>query len=729
MKIPHFSRNSLAILRGQEFTKFSNVVMALRNIRLRTKSAAALLSAAILGFGFLPGARASESAAVTSPRVTATLIADAAAVTPGQTFQIGLRQKLAPRWHTYWKNPGDSGEPPSIKLDLPAGAKGGEIRWPGPDRIPVGPVMSFGYENEIVFPLAVTVPENLKPGERFSISADAEWLVCEKECIPETGSFRIELPVAQSPSAASADVQRAFAASESRVPIANPWKSTSVSAEKSLTLSLQGEGISAASVKEAYFFPDEWGVAAHAELQQLSIDGDRLNLVVPKGLSFDSAKPLSGVVAITDGGGQRRWFEISATASTATSGVFDALPLWQAALFAFLGGVILNLMPCVFPVLAIKATSVVRLSHGSLREIRLSGAYYTLGVMVAFLTLAAALLLLRSAGSAVGWGFQFQSPLFVAAMSWLLLAVGLNLSGVFEIGLGVTGTGHKLTHREGHLGSFFTGLLAVVVATPCTAPFMGAAIGTALSAPALVCLAIFVAMGLGLAAPYAMLGIFPRLARKLPKPGAWMVRLRQAMAFPMYASAAWLVWVLTRQAGDFGLMIALAGGVLVSLAAWAYGISQHGGRSFAAKGIAAVSIAVALVLLPQLNDASAPRADASADQKNYSDFSAARLSSLRQEGKPVFVNMTAAWCITCLVNERTTLSNDAVKEAFEKNGVTYLKGDWTNRDPEISAYLRNFNRDGLPFYAFYPPGGREPVILPPVLTEAIVLDELKRAVH
>jgi thiol:disulfide interchange protein DsbD len=379
-----------------------------------------------------------------------------------------------------------------------------------------------------------------------------------------------------------------------------------------------------------------------------------------------------------------------------------------------------------------KATAIAKLSGGALREVRLASAFYTLGVLVAFMVLAGGLLGVRAGGAAAGWGFQFQSPLFVAGMSWLLLAIGLNLSGVFEIGLGVTGTGQELAHKSGHAGSFFTGLLAVVVATPCTAPFMGAAIGTALTAPIYICLLIFLAMGLGLAAPYALLGIFPSLARALPRPGPWMVRLRQAMAFPMYASAAWLVWVLAQQAGDFGVLIALSGALLVALAAWVYGIAQHGtGRGLVPRGLAVAAVIATFGLLLQLDGARTPgvaaRTQATAASADYEPFTSARLAALRKEGKPVFVNMTAAWCITCLVNERMTLSTERVQQAFRAAGITYLKGDWTNRDAEIGAYLRSFNRDGLPFYAFYPAGGRDPVVLPPVLTETIVTGEIERA--
>lgn len=678
-----------------------------------------------------------ESTATTSPRLTATLVSDAARVTPGQTFRVGLRQKLAPHWHTYWKNSGDAGAPPEIRLSLPAGATAGEIVWPGPDRIPAGPVMNYGYENEIVFPIQVTVPRDAAPGQSFVVSAEAEWLVCERECIPEKGSFTLDIPVGDAAEAASDDIKAAFAIADARKPLQSPWTARLTTEGEALALTVEGADLTKAAVKSAYFYPATWGVIDHAAPQQAALSDGTLTLALTKGQTFNPEAKIDGLLAVTDGSGVTRWFEIEPNVSAApaltgpAASIIERLLLWQTMLFAFLGGLILNLMPCVFPVLAIKATAIAKLSGGALREVRLASAYYTLGVIVAFAALAGALLAVRAGGTAVGWGFQFQSPLFVAGMSWLLLAIGLNLSGVFEIGLGAGGTGQHLAQKSGHAGSFFTGLLAVVVATPCTAPFMGAAIGAALTAPIFVCLLIFLAMGLGLAAPYALLGIFPRLARTLPRPGPWMVRLRQAMAFPMYASAAWLVWVLSQQMGDFGVLIALSGALLVALAAWMYGIAQHGsGRGLVSRGLATAALAGTLGLLVQLNGApsgAAARTEVSGTSANYEPFSNERLEALRKEGKPVFVNMTAAWCITCLVNERTTLSTDAVQQAFRDRGIIYLKGDWTNRDPEIGAYLRAFNRDGLPFYAFYPAGGRDPVVLPPVLTEAIVVGELERA--
>lgn len=669
-----------------------------------------------------------ESAVQQSPRAAVTLISEAAAVTPGQSLRIGLRQKLAPHWHTYWKNPGDAGAPPEIKLALPDGAGASEIAWPGPDRIAVGPLVNFGYENEIVFPITVQVPANAQAGQTFPIEAQATWLVCERECIPEEGTFRLDIPIAASSTPAGGEIAAAFARTDARQVSPAPWNATLSAEGQTLNLHVEGEGLSAALVQKAFFFPAEWGAVEHAAPQKLSIKDGRLSLAIARGQALKTDAPVSGLLAVTDPTGQTRWRAIAPTVGGPAGGTAApafALPFWQAALFALMGGLLLNLMPCVFPVLAIKATSVASLSGGALREVRLSSLFYTLGVLAAFVALAGLLMAARASGAAVGWGFQFQSPVFVTAMAWLLLAIGLNLSGVYEVGMSMAGAGQHLARKEGHAGSFFTGLLAVVVATPCTAPFMGAAIGTALAAPALVALTLFLAMGLGLALPYALLGVFPRLAGLLPRPGVWTLRLRQAMAFPMYASAAWLLWVLVQQAGDFGLMVALAGALMIAVAAWLYGIAQHGGgRGLMIRGAAALVALGTIALLPQLRNAAAPAVQVTASTA-FEPFSAARLAALRAEGKPVFVNMTAAWCITCLVNERTALATDQVRTAMQKNGVVYLKGDWTNQDPEITAFLRTFGRDGLPFYVFYPAGRNEPIILPSVLTEGIVATALR----
>ncbi|CAA9241217.1 MAG: Cytochrome c-type biogenesis protein DsbD, protein-disulfide reductase, partial [uncultured Acetobacteraceae bacterium] len=397
----------------------------------------------------------------------------------------------------------------------------------------------------------------------------------------------------------------------------------------------------------------------------------------------------------------------------------DAMPLPRALALAFFGGLLLNLMPCVFPVLAMKAMALARLSGAARGEVRAHAASYTLGVLAMFLLLGGALVGLRAAGVSAGWGFQFTAPAFVAAMAWLMLAVGLNLSGVFAVG-GPVGAGETLARRGGHAGSAATGALAVLVATPCTAPFMAAAVGAAMAMPAAATLAVFAALGLGLAAPQFLLGLFPGFARLLPRPGPWMERLRGALAFPMYGASAWLAWVLSQQAGPEGLALLLAGAVLLGFAAWALGEAQRGGWR-AARPVALAAALGAVALLPALAAAPAPAASTGEDTEAWS---AARVSALQAEGRPVFVNLTAAWCITCQANERLVLRSAAVRSAFAAKNVAGLKGDWTRGDAAIGALLRQHGREGVPLYLLYPAGGGPPALLPELLTEGVVLRAL-----
>jgi thiol:disulfide interchange protein DsbD len=390
---------------------------------------------------------------------------------------------------------------------------------------------------------------------------------------------------------------------------------------------------------------------------------------------------------------------------------------------AFLGGLILNLMPCVFPVLAMKAVGLAGTPRGGARW---QAVAYTAGVLVAFAGLGAALLVARAAGAAAGWGFQFQSPIFVTAMTWLLFAVGLNLSGVYQIGTGLTHTGQGLAARKGQLGSFFTGLLAVVVATPCTAPFMGVAIAAGLAAPPPVTMLVFLVMGLGLAAPYAVLAAMPALGRLTPKPGHWMEVLRQALAFPMYGASAWLVWVVSQEAGSAGVLGTAAGLVLLGFAAWVLGITQQATDRSRRIGQSAAAAALLAALAVLGGIASAPAVPLSgATEAGAEAFTPARLAALRAEGRPVFVNMTAAWCVTCLVNERVALGTAAVRRTFADHHVAYLRGDWTRQDPAITDYLRENGREGVPLYVYYPPRG-QPEVLPQILTENGVISQLDR---
>ena len=659
--------------------------------------------------------RAAESNIVTSPRVTARLVSEQDAVAPGGTLRVGLQLRMAPGWHTYWRNPGDAGVPTSMAFSLPQGAKAGPIAWPAPSRQTEGNITILGYTGTVLLPVAITAPTTAGP---LPVRVHAAWLVCANICVPEKADFALTLATGAAAPSAEAGL---FAQADARMPRPSPWRATIT---PDGVLRVAGAGITPAAVRAAWFVPDTGDSVAPGGPQKLTVTDGSLTLALTRGTGFRPGQPLAGVLTMHDGGGQRSALEIAATPGAAVVGT----PLWRLLGFAFIGGLILNLMPCVFPVLAIKAAGLARLSGAARGQARASALAYTAGVVVTFLALGGALVAARAAGLAVGWGTQFQIPAFVAVMAWLLFAVGLNLSGVFAVGGQLASAGQSLVAKPGHAGSFFTGLLAVLVATPCTAPFMGAAIAAALAGPPATMLAIFLAMGIGLAAPYLLLAFQPGLAAALPRPGAWMDVLKQTLAFPMYAASAWLVWVASLQSGPSGVLAVGAGLLLVGFAAWAVGLAQH--RAGAGRRIAQAAAALAglgAVAILALTIAMPAASAAVAAQPGVEKFTPARLASLRAAGKPVFVDMTAAWCVTCLVNERLALDTAATRAAFAAHGVTYLKGDWTRQDATISAYLHAHGRDGVPLYVLYPPGGGPGAVLPQILTQSMILARLGAA--
>ena len=654
-----------------------------------------LLLTVLFALAGLP-AHALESAPVSSKRAVATLVSEADLIQPGKPFRIGLRLRMTDGWHTYWKNPGDAGVPPSLEV---AGGSS-PIDWPTPRRVPEGPIMTYAYTGEVLLPVTVTA-------QTGNVKAHAEWLVCKDICVPEEGDFTLTLP---SGTPAPSPQAGLFAAHDRMVPRASPW-AAHISSDG--TLFVQGPELTTATVADAQFIPDATGRIQDdaAQLLSVRVGGFTLSLQLANG--FDVAKGLSGVLLVRDRSGMQTNVVVNATQGPSPGAANP--PLAQILVFAFLGGLILNLMPCVFPILAMKAVAFA--NHAGRGQGH--AAAYTAGVLVTFVGLAGALLATRAAGGAAGWGFQFSSPVFVAGMAWLLLAVGLNLSGVFEVGSSLMGVAGG-TERHGTLGSFFTGLLAVLVATPCTAPFMGVAVAAGLAAPPPVTVAVFVTMGLGLAAPYVALASMPGLVRLLPRPGRWMILLKQALAFPMYGAAAWLAWVVSVEAGSAGVLATVTGAVLVAFAAWLYGVTQNSGTQPRRIGQAACLIAVlaALAVLSRITLAeSAPTAEAATAEA----YTPARLAALREQGKPAFVNMTAAWCVTCLVNERVAITTTTVRAAFASSGVTYLKGDWTRQDAVITDFLGRYGRDGVPLYVFFPAHNGQPQILPQILTEGEVL--------
>ncbi|MGE0094159.1 MAG: protein-disulfide reductase DsbD family protein [Alphaproteobacteria bacterium] len=688
-------------------------------------------------FGVLVSAGASANP-VQRDHVRVTLISEASSVRPGDTVWVALRQEIKPDWHTYWINPGDSGVPTTIAWTLPPGAEAGPIVWPAPIRFPLGHLVNFGYAGEVWLLTEIKVPAAAATGVNFDVTAQANWLACAQICVPEEASLSLSIPLATETRADSA-AAAGFAKARAALPQPAPWPASYAATKEGFRLALAMPKEMAAAVSDSFVFPEQLDAIENGAAQKRHATADGLAIDLQRGvLGLKPGERLTGVVELTEGaggGGQAHRFAFAASpappGAVIGSSVGDSrgpgLPL--ALLLAFAGGLILNLMPCVFPILSMKAVGLVRLADQERRAARGHGLVFGVGVVISFAVLAGVLIALRAGGTAVGWGFQLQTPWFVLFLSYLMFALGLNLSGIFRIGGAFAGAGGALASKPGKAGAFFTGMLAVLVATPCTAPFMGAALGFALAQPALPALAVFLALGTGMAAPYVLLSLSPALLRRLPKPGPWMERFRQLLAFPMYATAAWLVWVLGQQSPVSGIALALGGFILIGFAVWLVrqmdGSRQVWRTAYAALAAIALGGALSTLHFVEASAAAPASAGRAVTMKDAEPWSTARLDALRAEGRPVLVNFTAAWCITCLVNEKAALSTDAVQGALKSKSVAYLKGDWTRQDPAITAALASFGRSGVPLYVLYPPGG-EPIVLPQILTASGVLAELNR---
>lgn len=665
-------------------------------------------------------------------QVAAQLVASVDAVHPGSEIYLGVQQKIIPHWHTYWSNPGGSGMATTINWTLPEGASAGDILWPIPGRTSLGTVINYSYSNEVTLLSKIKIPANAEVGSQFTADAHVEWLVCEEECIPQDVQLRLSLPVAapDSPTGSGSPlIEQALA----QLPVASPWpvKINRDASGFSLQIGLSQE--QAKQIKDIWFYPADWGVIVQNLDQPVALSAAGVALQLQHGEApLKANQTLRGVLVIT---------EQTAEGEVATGFTIEQIPsvgaprtdigFIAALLLALAGGLILNLMPCVFPVLSLKALSLVSHAHYSPLQIRLQGWAYTAGVLASFGLLAATLVILKTGGAEIGWGFQFQSPLFVLATAYLMFVVGLNLSGVFVIGGSIAGVGSSLADRGGYSGSFFTGVLATIVATPCTAPFMAAALGYALTQTPVKLFAIFLSLGFGLALPYLLLANWPGLQRWLPRPGLWMERTKQALAFPMYAAAVWLVWVLAQQVDANAVLIALAGMVALAFAAWLYQTTRNTRLRTERLGTSSALFVILLTLalgysgINSSSETSNSANKVAQAEHNWQPYSAERLQQLRAEGKPVFLNFTASWCISCLVNEKVALSHADVKDKFKTADITYLKGDWTKRDAAITAILTQFGRSGVPLYVFYPAGnGSEAIELPQILTPDIVLNTI-----
>ena len=692
-----------------------------------------------------PLARAQGQSVVSTERVRAELLAHAPeGIAPGKPVWVGLQLAHQPQWHTYWKNPGDSGLPTSLQWTLPPGVTAGEIAWPVPKKIPIGNLANYGYEGTVLLPVPLTVAPDFRPSpfsKDLEIRLQANWLVCRKECIPEEGRFTLKVPVQSTTALAGAAFQAAWDAQPraiERAGTAHVEPGMLRVAIDGLPASLQGKALeflpeTPSIVEPAGAWKQAWnGGTWTAELPlsaQRAEGPDRLPVVVAEGgrgwrteLAVSGAwPPTAAPAAVSPALQEALARNAAAPASPAAPPTqpASAPALLAALLGALLGGLVLNLMPCVFPVLAVKVVGFTRHADDR-RAHRIAGMAYSAGVVLSFVVLGAAMLSLRAAGEQLGWGFQLQSPAVVAALAALFTLIGLNLAGVFEFGAMLPSRVATLEARHPVANSFLSGVLAVAIASPCTAPFMGASLGLAVSLPASQALLVFAFLGAGMALPYLAASWVPAVARLLPRPGAWMDAFRRLMAFPMFAAVAWLAWVLGQQSGIDGAGALLALLVALSLAVWALTLR---GRARLVVGAIAVAVlaATAWTLGPLVTrPAPAPQAQALATASDrWQPWSAQRERDLLAQGKPVFVDYTAAWCVTCQYNKKTTLSDAAVLADFDARGVTLLRADWTRQDPAISQALSALGRSGVPVYVLHVPG-RPPAVLSELLSPADV---------
>jgi thiol:disulfide interchange protein DsbD len=705
----------------------------------------------------LPSFAASSSADL--PHVHVQLIAPNGQLQQGSN-NAGLYFKLESGWHVYWRNPGDAGEPPHIKWTLPQGISAGQLEFPIPKRLPLGPLMDFGYEDEVLFPFQVNVAASATGSA--VLHAKVDWLVCRGSCIPEKTELEINRPVASSNGGTTVQPdQGIWTRLANRLPEAPPanLKIGFVPTATGFRMTVN----TGHKETEASFFPADPDILSNPAPQVVKPTATGLTLDLKKDENLSAnPKQLSGLLQLSGG----RAYELIAAAGPPkpakpanTAGSSSAAPsttsspasspksanpanpavpaqsapgLLEAAFFAFVGGLILNLMPCVFPVLFIKGLSLVQSGNEERHKLRVHGFVYAAGILVSFWVLVGVLLGLRSAGAHLGWGFQFQSPVFLSLMAGLLFFLGLSLAGQFEIGLTLTSAGGSLAQKQGYAGSFFTGVLAVIVATPCTAPFMGAAIGYALSQSAAVTFVVFTALAVGLAIPYVALTMRPAWTRILPRPGAWMEVLKQAVSVLIFGTVIWLAWVLANAYGAGLLAALLVSFLLLAIAGWFLG--RWPAKRWATTVAALIILGVVGLCVV------APGRDAG---KNYSvrdvlpislkgtwqPWSADAVTMYQSQGRPIFVDFTASWCLSCQVNERVALGKPEVQKAFSDANVVLMRADWTRYDDNITRTLNGLGRSGVPTYVLYVPGETQPRLLPEVLTPGIVTSALSQLPH
>jgi thiol:disulfide interchange protein DsbD len=722
----------------------------------------AVLAAAMLPLAALaqspPQPRALVPAAPDRP-VEIELRSAARVVAPGDTVPVAIRLRPEPGWHAYWRHAGDVGSPPSVEWRLPEGFTAAPLRWPAPELIASPPLASYGYEREVHLLGAVHVPRTARAGSTATLAGTVTWVVCKEECFSADVDLALTLPVGAAPEADTA-AARAFAAEDARVPLGPAgWAFRSAVDSGAVVLRVRppaGSGLLAGGGTQGVrFFVDSAGVIDHAAPAAVRVDGDALELRLVRS-PYASGTParLTGVLTFAGSGGAGLAVEVDAPvvsmaqlapaggSASADAGAGGWLALATAGLLALLGGTLLNLMPCVLPVLSIKALGVAEAAAHDARTARRHALLFGAGVLVSMWTLVGGLLALRAAGAEVGWGYQLQSPAMVGGLALLVFAAALNMAGIFEIGP-VGGTLSVAAGRTPPAAeAFLGGVLVTALATPCSAPFLAAAVAYGVAGGAASAVVVFTALGLGLVWPLALVAVAPRVRGWLPRPGAWMVTLRQALAFPLFATVVWLAWVLGRQAGTGAVTALLAALTLLAFGLWALGrfatLAASVGRRHAARGLAGAAGAGALALViagagpapagaALAADGASPQGP-TAGALPWRPYSAASLEALRDSGRVVLLDFTADWCLTCKVNERVALGSDAVRASLRAHDVVLLRADWTTRDPSVTRALAAFDRNSVPFVVLY---GRDraaaPTILPTLLTPGIVTRALDAA--
>ncbi len=667
--------------------------------------------------------------------VKAQLIADTDAIAPGKAFTVGLLLRMAPHWHTYWKFSGDAGLPSEIKWTLPPGWKAGEIQWPIPLKLmDPGDIQTYGYENEVLLMQEITPPASVADSSA-KLSAEASWLVCERLCIPGSAKLQIELPVAAQ---TAPENEELFSRYRRSLPQAWPEdKIASASWTRNgseMQLAVESAALTNYPVTEFFPLPDGNLVVGHPQAERGA--AGKITFRVPIETPDPKLSSLNGIVVFgqdANGPGRNAWSlnrNGPASATILSASLPDASGMGKFLLFGFLGGFILNLMPCVLPVISLKIFGFIQHAGESRGRILRSGLAFVAGIFAWFLGLALLLIMLKSAGREITWAFQFTNSYFVLVMSAVVLVFALNLFGVFEISLPQSTNRGLLgwTTREGDAGSFFQGVFATVLATPCTAPFLGTALGFAFTQSGWVILIMFLSIAAGMSSPYLLLSAQPAWLRLLPKPGAWMERVKQLMGFFLLATLLFLLWVIGAERGVEAIIWTACFLLALSLACWMKGVFLVPTASATARLVSSVLVLVIVIGSGLYFGAKFSSTKIASGETplagDWRPFTPERLQSELAQGHTVFVDFTAAWCLTCKFNEATVLESNAVREAFQRRGIIKFKADWTNADPAITKILKQFGRPGVPLYVLYP-RGKDPIVFPELLTKSIILDKLE----